>query len=68
MKYNTHVSWVVFFTSVIVLGLILGGVFGIGTLGRSIVGLSAFVVWLIFDKYMRDRTRSRRQEEEEPGD
>jgi len=66
MKYNTHVSWVVFFTSVIVLGLILGGVFGIGTLGRSIVGLSAFVVWLIFDKYMRDRTR--RQEEEAAGD
>ena len=66
MKYNTHVSWVVFFTSVIVLGLILGGVFGIGTLGRSIVGLSAFVVWLIFDKYMRDRTR--RQEEEARSD
>ena len=66
MKYNTHVSWVVFFSSLIVLGLILGGVFGIGTLGRSIVGLSAFVVWLIFDKYMRDRTR--RQEEEAAGD
>ena len=66
MKYNTHVSWVVTFASVIVLGLILGGVFGIGTLGRSIVGLSAFVVWLIFDKYMRDRTR--RQEEEAAGD
>lgn len=66
MKYNTHVSWVVTFASVIVLGLILGVVFGIGTLGRSIVGLSAFVVWLIFDKYMRDRTR--RQEEEASGD
>ncbi|MCG7460612.1 hypothetical protein [Corynebacterium tuberculostearicum] len=66
MKYNTHVSWVVTFASLIVLGLILGGVFGIGTLGRSIVGLSAFVVWLIFDKYMRDRTR--RQEEEAAGD
>ena len=66
MKYNTHVSWVVTFASLIVLGLILGGVFGIGTLGRSIVGLSAFVVWLIFDKYMRDRTR--RQEEEASGD
>ena len=66
MKYNTHVSWVVFFTSVIVLGLILGGVFGIGTLGRSIVGLSLWIVWLIFDKYMRDRTR--RQEEEAAGD
>ena len=65
MKYNTHVSWVVTFTSLIVLGLILGGVFGIGTLGRSIVGLSAGIVWLIFDKYMRDRTR--RQEEEAPG-
>lgn len=67
MKYNTHVSWVVFFTSVIVLGLILGGVLGIGTLGRSIVGLSLWIVWLIFDKYMRDRTRIRRQEEEAPG-
>ena len=66
MKYNTHVSWVVTFISLIVLGLILGGVFGIGTLGRSIVGLSAFVVWLVFDKYMRDRTR--RQEEEASGD
>ena len=66
MKYNTHVSWVVTFASLIVLGLILGGVFGIGTLGRSIVGLSAFVVWLIFDKYMRDRTR--RQEEEARSD
>ena len=66
MKYNTHVSWVVTFISLIVLGLILGGVFGIGTLGRSIVGLSAFVVWLIFDKYMRDRTR--RHEEEAAGD
>ena len=66
MKYNTHVSWVVTFASLIVLGLILGVVFGIGTLGRSIVGLSAFVVWLIFDKYMRDRTR--RQEEEAAGD
>ncbi|MDV2421921.1 hypothetical protein [Corynebacterium tuberculostearicum] len=65
MKYNTHVSWVVTFASLIVLGLILGGVFGIGTLGRSIIGLSAFVVWLIFDKYMRDRTR--RQEEEASG-
>ena len=65
MKYNTHVSWVVTFISLIVLGLILGVVFGIGTLGRSIVGLSVFVVWLIFDKYMRDRTR--RQEEEAPG-
>ena len=65
MKYNTHVSWVVFFTSVIVLGLILGGVFGIGTLGRSIIGLSLAIVWLIFDKYMRARTR--RQEEEAPG-
>lgn len=65
MKYNTHVSWVVFFTSVIVLGLILGGVFGIGTLGRSIIGLSLAIVWLIFDKYMRERTR--RHEEEAPG-
>lgn len=65
MKYNTHVSWVVTFASLIVLGLILGGVFGIGTLGRSIIGLSAFVVWLIFDKYMRDRTR--RHEEEASG-
>ena len=65
MKYNTHVSWIVFFTSLIVLGLILGGVFGIGTLGRSIVGLSAGIVWLIFDKYMRDR--SRRQEKEVRG-
>ena len=66
MKYNTHVSWVVFFSSLIVLGLILGGVFGIGTLGRSIIGLSLAIVWLIFDKYMRDRTR--RQEEEASGD
>ena len=66
MKYNTHVSWVVSFASVIVLGLILGGVFGIGTLGRSIIGLSLAIVWLIFDKYMRDRTR--RQEEEAAGD
>ena len=65
MKYNTHVSWVVFFVSAIVLGLILGGVFGIGTLGRSIVGLGLFIVWLLFDKYMRDR--SRRQEKEERG-
>ena len=65
MKYNTHVSWVVTFASVIVLGLILGGVFGIGTLGRSIIGLSLGIVWLIFDKYMRDR--SRRQEKEERG-
>ena len=65
MNYNTHVSWVVTFASLIVLGLILGGVFGIGTLGRSIVGLSVFVVWLLFDKYMRDR--SRRQEQEERG-
>ncbi|NYI57091.1 hypothetical protein [Corynebacterium tuberculostearicum] len=59
-------SWVVTFASMVVLGLILGGVFGIGTLGRSIVGLSVFVVWLIFDKYMRDRTR--RQEQEARGD
>ena len=66
MKYNTHVSWVVTFASLIVLGLILGGVFGIGTLGRSIVGLSVFVVWLLFDKYMRDW--SRRQEQEARGD
>jgi len=66
LKYNTHVSWVVTFASMVVLGLILGGVFGIGTLGRSIVGLSVFVVWLIFDKYMRDRTR--RQEQEARGD
>lgn len=66
MKYNTHVSWVVTFASLIVLGLILGGVFGIGTLGRSIVGLSVFVVWLLFDKYMRDQ--SRRQEQEARGD
>ena len=66
MTYNTHVSWVVTFASLIVLGLILGGVFGIGTLGRSIVGLSVFVVWLLFDKYMRDR--SRRQEQEARGD
>ncbi len=62
MKYNTHVSWVVFFTSLIVLGLILGGVFGIGTLGRSIIGLSLGIAWLIFDKYMRDRTRRQEQE------
>jgi len=66
LKYNTHVSWIVSFISIIVLGLILGGVFGIGTLGRSIVGLSVFVVWLLFDKYMRDR--SRRQEQEARGD
>ena len=65
MKYNPHVSWVVFFASVIVLGLILGGVFGIGTLGRSIIGLSAFVVWLIFDKYMSDRAR---RQEDAPSD
>ena len=43
MKYNTHVSWVVTFISLIVLGLILGGVFGIGTLGRSIVGLLSLI-------------------------
>ena len=66
MKYNTHVSWVVTFASLIVLGLILGGVFGIGTLGRSIVGLGLFIVWLLFDKDMRDR--SRRQEQEARGD
>ena len=66
MKYNTHVSWVIAFASMVVLGLILGGVFGIGTLGRSIIGLSLAIVWLIFDKYMRDRTR--RQEEEAAGD
>ena len=47
------------------LGLILGGVFGLGTLARSIVGLGLFIVWLLFDKYMRDR--SRRQEKEERG-
>ena len=65
MNYNTHVSWVVFFASLIVLGLILGGVFGLGTLVRSMVGLGLFIVWLLFDKYMRDR--SRRQEKEERG-
>ena len=65
MNYNTHVSWVVFFVSLIVLGLILGGVFGLGTLVRSMVGLGLFIVWLLFDKYMRDR--SRRQEKEERG-
>ena len=65
MNYNTHVSWVVFFASAIVLGLILGGVFGLGTLVRSMVGLGLFLVWLLFDKYMRDR--SRRQEKEERG-
>lgn len=66
MNYNTHVSWVVFFASLIVLGLILGGVFGLGTLVRSMVGLGLFIVWLLFDKYMRDR--SRRQEQEARGD
>jgi len=66
MNYNTHVSWVVFFVSLIVLGLILGGVFGLGTLVRSMVGLGLFIVWLLFDKYMRDR--SRRQEQEARGD
>ena len=66
MNYNTHVSWVVFFASLIVLGLILGGVFGLGTLVRSMVGLGLFLVWLLFDKYMRDR--SRRQEQEARGD
>lgn len=66
MNYNTHVSWVVFFASLFVLGLILGGVFGIGTLGRSIIGLSLGIGWLSFDKYMRDR--SRRQEQEARGD
>lgn len=66
MNYNTHVSWVVFFVSLIVFGLILGGVFGLGTLVRSMVGLGLFIVWLLFDKYMRDR--SRRQEQETRGD
>lgn len=66
MNYNTHVSWVVFFASLIVLGLILGGVFGLGTLVRSMVGLGLFIVWLLFDKYMRDQ--SRRQEQEARGD
>ena len=66
MNYNTHVSWVVAFVSVIVLGLILGGVFGLGTLARSIIALGLSIVWLIFDKYMRDRTR--RQEQEARGD
>jgi len=37
MEYNTHVSWIVAFASAIVLGLILGGVFGLGALARSIV-------------------------------
>lgn len=62
MKYNTHVSWVVTFASMVVLGLILGGVFGLGTLARSIVGLGLFIVWLIFDKYMRDRSRCQEEE------
>ena len=66
MNYNTHVSWVVFFASLIVLGLILGGVFGLGTLARSIIALGLSIVWLIFDKYMRDR--SRHQEQEARGD
>ena len=66
MNYNTHVSWVVFFVSAIVLGLILGGVFGLGTLARSIIALGLSIVWLIFDKYMRDR--SRLQEQEARGD
>lgn len=66
MNYNTHVSWVVFFVSLIVFGLILGGVFGLGTLVRSMVGLGLFIVWLLFDKYMRDQ--SRRQEQEARGD
>jgi len=67
MEYNTHVSWIVAFASAIVLGLILGGVFGLGALARSIVLLGSFIAWLLFDKYMRDRSRRQRQETEVRG-
>lgn len=54
-KYNSQVSWVVFFASLILLGLFLGIVFDLGTVPRMVIGLILFCIWFWVDWTMRKK-------------
>lgn len=60
MKYNSYISWLIFFVLIIILGLVLGIYFDVGTKDRTILGLILAALWLGFDVYFI--MRAKRQE------
>ncbi|MFH0411613.1 hypothetical protein ACG98H_05150 [Corynebacterium sp. L4756] len=61
IKYNSQVSWLIFFGSLIVLGIVLGTAFDVGTKGRTLLGLLLVAGWLSVDYYFRRRQRRREE-------
>lgn len=59
MKYNSYISWLIFFVLIIILGLVLGIYFDVGTKDRTILGLILAALWLGFDAYFIRRAKRR---------
>lgn len=57
MKYNSYISWLIFFVLIIILGLVLGIYFDVGTKDRTILGLVLAALWLGFDAYFGRRAK-----------
>ena len=57
-KYNSRVSWAVFFASLVLLGLFLGIVFDLDVVPRTVIGLILFCIWFWIDWTMRKKFSS----------
>lgn len=61
MKYNSYISWLIFFVLIIILGLVLGIYFDVGTKDRTILGLILVALWLGFDAYFIRQAKRRKK-------
>lgn len=64
IKYNSQVSWLVFFLSLIILGIVLGSVFDMGTKERTLLGLPLVAAWWCVDCYFLRRQRRKEESAE----
>ena len=63
MKYSSYISRLIFLGFCVVLGLILGIYFDMGTKDRTLVGLVLLPLWLSMDWYLI-RRENRKEEAE----
>lgn len=61
MKYNSYISWLIFFVLIIILGLVLCIYFDVGTKDRTILGLILVALWLGFDAYFIRQAKRRKK-------
>lgn len=52
-KYDSRISWCIFVVLVMVLGLMLGGVFDVGTTWRTVIAVALAIAWFGMDAYFR---------------